>query len=71
MGGTKLTFLMEEDLKLQDLVKILTVYQIKICSGEIFIYRMFKKKKLEARYFQKKKYRYKKDNKKQINAKNV
>ena len=32
---------------------------------------MFKKKKLEARYFQKKKYRYKKDNKKQINAKKV
>ena len=37
MGGTKLTFLMEEDLKLQDLVKILTVHLIEVGSGAIFI----------------------------------
>lgn len=71
MGSAELTVFVNEDLGLQNLVKILVVYQIKICNGEIFIYRMFKKKKLEVRYFQKKNYWYKKDNKKQINAKKV
>lgn len=37
MGGTKLTLLMEEDLGLWDLVKILTVHLIEVGSGEIFI----------------------------------
>ena len=72
MGSVELTVFVKDDLGLQNLVKILAVYQIKICSGEIFIYRMFKKKRLKVRYFQKKNYWYKKDNKKkQINAKKV
>lgn len=46
MGGSKLTVLAEEDLRLQDLVKVLKIHQIVVLGSEVFICMKFKKEKL-------------------------
>lgn len=38
VGNSKLAIFVKKDLKLQDLVKMLTVHMIEVRSGEIFIY---------------------------------
>jgi len=48
MGGTKLIVFVEENLRLQYSIKVLTIHQVEIGSSKFFIYSKVKKRMVEG-----------------------
>ena len=57
VGSSEQTVLIEEDLRLQNPVKVLEIYQIVVLGDEMFICKKFKKEKLEVRHISLSKYK--------------